>query len=402
MCCTATSITDPYRWLEDGDSPETIAFTAAQNAYTRSVLDGVPDRGAIHARLEQLLRIGSLSAPTPARGRYFYQRRDGTQNQPILYVREGVEGEDRVLLDPNVLDANGTTALDWYFPSDDGSLLAYGISQDGSEESVLHVLEVATGALRPDRIPDTRACDLAWLPDQSGFYYTRYPRAGEVPDGETQYHRAVYFHGLGADPAEDRLLYQPRVKEYWPGVAVSPDGRWVLVSVARTFDRTDLYLQDRIAGTPLRPVVENLPYQFEGQLTDHQLYIRTNMPANTYGLYVTDPASPDRAGWRLIVSPRPEAVLEGVLVTRDRLALSYLEQASSRLRLTDHQGGRVEEVPLAALGSLFGWGGEPDGDELFYGLSSYTLPPTIYRMDLRTGRAHPLAAGGGGCRSGAV
>jgi len=178
------SIPDPYRWLEQGDDPRTQAWTASQNALTESLLAAVPARARLRARLDELLSIGALSTPEPVAGRYFYQRRDGRQNQPVLYVREGRDGEDRVLIDPNHLDAQGTTALDWFYPSEDGRLLAYGLSENGSEQSLLHVLEVDSGAPLPDRIPRTRSADLAWLPDGSGFYYTRYPAGGEVPEGE--------------------------------------------------------------------------------------------------------------------------------------------------------------------------------------------------------------------------
>jgi prolyl oligopeptidase len=376
------AIADPYRWLEDGDSDETQRWTSAQNAVTKSYLDAVPSRAPIRERLEQLLTIGAISAPTPARGRYFYQRRDGTQNQPVLYVRDGVSGADRVLLDPNALDPAGTTALDWFYPSDDGVLLAYGLSENGSEESVLRILQVDTGVNLADRIPDTRACDLAWLPDGTGFYYTRYPRAGEVPDEEMQYHRAVYYHRLGDDPGRDPLIIKPAQKEHWPGVDISPDGRWLLVTVARTFDQTDLYLQDRAAGGPLRPVVKDLPHQFEGQLAHDALYIRSNIEGSNYGLYLADPAHPERERWRAIVPPREEAVLDGVLLTRRSLALSYLERASSRLVVTDLSGANRREVPLPSIGSLFGWGGEADGEELFYAFSSYTVPPSVYRVEL--------------------
>lgn len=375
-------IPDPYRWLEDGDSTETQEWTVAQNAATRSYLDTVPARDAIRKRLEQLLTIGAISAPTPARGRYFYQRRDGTQNQPVLYVRDGVNGADGVLLDTNALDAAGTTALDWYFPSEDGALLAYGLSENGSEESVLRVLQVATGVNLPDQIPDTRACDVAWLPDASGFYYTRYPREGEVPEEELQYHRAVYFHALGTDPARDPLILKPVQKEHWPGVGVSPDGRWVLVTVARTFDQTDLYLQDRASGGPPVPIVRDLPHQFDGQLGRNALYIRSNIEGSNYGLYLADPERPARDQWRTIVPPRDEAVLDGVMLTRRALGLSYLERASSRLLVADLDGGNRREVRLPGIGSLFDWGGEPDGDELFYAFSSYTVPPSVYRVEL--------------------
>jgi prolyl oligopeptidase len=378
------TVSDPYRWLEDGESSETIAWTKQQNALTESYLAGLPTRERIRARLDQLLAIGVLGVPTPVRGRYFYQRRDGRQNQPVLYFRDGLEGEDRIAVDPNTLDAAGTTALDWYYPSDDGALLAYGLSEDGSEQSVLQVLEVASGRLLPDRIPRTRSADLAWLPDGSGFYYTSYPAPGEVPEGEEHYYRAVRFHLLGSEPAGDQLIFQPAEKEFWPGVSVSPDGRWLLISVARTFDQTDLYIQDRFSGAALVPVAEGLPATFEGEIAHGRLFLRTNLDAPTYRLYLVDPEQPARASWREIVAPDETAVLEGIAIARNRLALGYLHQASSRLRLTDLDGGNPMEVPLPTVGSLFGFGAEWDGDELFYGFSSYTLPPSVYRIDLST------------------
>jgi len=382
-------IPDPYRWLERGDDPHTREWTERQNALTERYLAAVPAREPIRRRLDELLAIGALTVPAPAHGRYFYQRRDGRQNQPVLYVRDGSAGEDRAAIDPNALDPAGTTALDWYYPSDDGRLLAYGLSQNGSEQSVLLVRDVEAGTNLPDRIPRTRAADLAWLPDASGFYYTRYPGPGEVPDGEDHYHRAVYFHVLGADPADDELVFRPAEKEYWPGVSLSPDGRWLLVNVARTFDQIDLYLGDRNAGEPVAPplvaVAENLAASFDGEVAHGRLFLRTNLDAPTYRLYEVDPAHPARGRWREIVPPRADAVLDGVRILGDRLALSYLERASSRLRLADLDGGLRHEVELPTLGSLFGLGGEWDGEELFFGFSSYTVPPSVYRIDIATG-----------------
>ncbi len=384
------TIPDPYRWLEDGESSETRAWTEAQNALTEGYLARTPARAAIRRRLDELLAIGAISTPAPAHGRYFYQRREGRQNQPVLYVREGVDGPDQVAVDPNALDPAGTTALDWYYPSDDGALLAYGLSENGSEQSLLHVLDVARGVTLSDRISRTRAADLAWLPDGSGFYYTRYPAPGTIPAGEEHYHRGVYFHRLGDDPDTDPLVLQPAEKEYWPGVSLSPDGRWLSIHVSRTFDQTDLYLGDRHtpAGEVVTPrlvaVAEGLPASFEGEVAHGRLFLRTNLDAPTYRLYEVDPARPARGHWRELVPARPDAVLEGVRVLADRLALSYLERATSRLRLADLDGGLRHEISLPTLGSLFGLGGEPDGHELFYGFSSYTVPPSVYRLDLET------------------
>ncbi|HEX5386672.1 MAG TPA: prolyl oligopeptidase family serine peptidase [Gemmatimonadales bacterium] len=378
-------IADPYRWLENGDSAETRAWTAAQNALTEAYLAGVPARARIRARLETLLTIGVLGAPTPARGRYFHQSREGWQNQAILWVREGVGGADRVLVDPNALDPGGTTALDWYFPSEDGRLLAYGLSENGSEASVLHVLDVSTGAPLSDRIPHARAAEVAWLPDGSAFYYTRLPEPGSVAEGEEHYHRAVYLHRLGDDPSRDALVFQPAAKEFWPGVRLSPDGRWLLISVARTFDQTDLYLQDLRAGRAPLAVAEGLAALFDAEVVEGRLYIRTNLHAPTYGLYILDAGHPALASAGELVAPRPDAVLDGAVVVGRRLALSYLERATSRLELAALDGAGRREVSLPGVGSVFGLGAEWDGDELFYGYTSFTVPPSVYRIDLRTG-----------------
>ncbi|MDQ3224370.1 MAG: prolyl oligopeptidase family serine peptidase [Gemmatimonadota bacterium] len=379
------TIADPYRWLEDGGSSETRVWTEQQNAVTEAYLAEAPGRDRINGRLEELLAIGVLSVPMPKHGRYFYLRRDGRQNQPVLYWRDGVDGPDHIAVDPNALNHSGTTALDWFYPSDNGRLLAFGLSENGNEESVLHLLDLDTGRELPDRVPRMRAASLAWLPDCTGFYYTRYPAPGEVPSGEEQYHRAIYFHRLGVDPAADPLIFQPAAKEYWPGVDLSPDGRWLIVSVARTFDQVDLYIQDLLSGGKLVPIAQDLPASFEGEIAHGRLFLRTNLDAPTYRLYVVDPERPDQSSWREIVASRADAVLESVAVAGNRLVLGYLERASSRLQLTDLEGRPIADVPLPTLGSLFGVGAEWDGGELFYGFSSYAVPPSVYRIDLATG-----------------
>jgi len=194
------AVADPYRWLEDGQSTETRQWVAAQNAFTRSVLDALPEPEAIHATLDRLLTTGSVSTPELRGARFLYQRRGGRLDQPVLVLRDGVKGEERVIVDPNALSASGTVALDWWFPSHTGRLLAYGLSQGGTELSTLRVLDVDSGEHLPDVIPHTRAASIAWLPDDSGFYYTRNPAPGSVPAGEETYNRHVFFHPLGVRP----------------------------------------------------------------------------------------------------------------------------------------------------------------------------------------------------------
>lgn len=182
-------VNDPYRWLENSDAAETQRFIAGQNAYTRSVLEDVPGRDELRRRIEQLLTIGRVASPRVGGNRYFYERRDGRQNQAVVYVRDGSKGKglqdnDRALIDVNDLAPDGTVALDWWYPSEDGRYVAFGTSPNGSELSTLQVIDAGSGALLAERIERTRAASVAWLPDSSGFYYTRYPRPRDVPAGE--------------------------------------------------------------------------------------------------------------------------------------------------------------------------------------------------------------------------
>ncbi len=376
-----------------------MAWTRSQNQHTERWLEALPERAIIRRRLAGLLGIGVLGTPTPAHGRYLYQRREGSTNQPVLYVRDGLQGTDRVALDPNLLAADGTTALDWYHVSPDGRRLAYGLSVGGSEQSVLHLLDLDTLEPLADCIPHTRSCDVAWLPDASAFYYTRYPAPGTVPAGEEQYHRAVWFHRVGDDPEDDVLVFRPAAKEHWPGVALSDDGRWLLVSVARTFDATDLYLRDLTGeAQEFVPVAVNQPAIFEGQVVRGVLYLRTNLDAPTFRLHAVDPRLPDPVHWRELVPARAGAVLSSVGVTAGHLVLDYLEKATARLAVARLDGSAVREVALPTLGSLFGLGLEPDGHEVLLGFSSFTVPPSVYRLDPATAGTGVVAARRGGHR----
>ena len=241
-----TRVIDNYRWLENGNSPETQKWVEEEMSYTRGMLDRLPGRDSLHKRLTELLSIGSVTAPVLAGKHYFYTKREGMQNQPILYVRDGLNGPDRVLVDANQLAADGTIALDWFQPSENGKYVAYGTSPSGSEMSTLHVIETKTGNILPDTIERTRAASIAWKLDNSGFYYTRYPKKGEVPAGQEMYNRHVFYHELGDDPgAEDKPIFgEGRDAEDWPSVNLSNDGHWLLISVSQGWTKSELFLMD--------------------------------------------------------------------------------------------------------------------------------------------------------------
>jgi prolyl oligopeptidase len=389
-------VADPYRWLEDGNSNEVRDWTEKQNELTRKTLGAFPDRAKLEQRLWQLHELGSLGAPTSRATakrrrvrRYFYTRRDGKQNQPILYVREGVRAPDSVLLDVNQDAPDGTKSLDWWFPSEDGALVAYGTSQDGNEESTLRIREVKSGRDLPDVIERTRACSVAWWPDGKGFYYTRYPAAGSVPPGEESYHRSVFVHRLGDDPARDEKIFgEGRNKSDWPAVALSPDGRWLLVEVSEGWSKSELFLLDTKTKGGVRPPPLLLTAGKEAQFDvsavfADRFYVRTNDGAPRFALKVGTFKKPDLAAWTTVL-PESEDTLEDVAVVSKNIAATYLKDASSSVRLFTAEGKAKGEVLLPGLGTVSALRGERDGDEVFCSFSSFLSPTNVIRHAFRS------------------
>ncbi len=382
------TIVDPYRWLEDSNSPETQEYVREELAYTRSILNPLPGRQKINDRLSQLAQIGTITAPQIGGKFYFYTRREGAQNQPVLLVREGIHGKDRVLVDVNQLAADGTVALDWWFPSDDGKYVAYGTSASGSEESVLHVIESATGRILPDIIDRTRFASVAWKKDNSGFYYTRHPKKGEVPGGEEVYHVKVFYHALGSDAAKDPLIFgDGRNAQDIPTVSLSDNNdRWLIMSVFEGWAKSELYVQDLKSGTPAVEVTSGKEFLYNGEIFKGKLYITTNEDAPKFRVFVVDPENPKRENWKEII-PQGDAVLKSASVLGGNLFAQYEKDAHSRLRMFDLDGKTIGEVALPALGTVNGVGGRWDHPEAFFDFVSFTVPPAVYHVDLPTRRS---------------
>ena len=379
---------DPYRWLENAESAETQKFVREQTARARRLLDALPGREEIGRRLAELLAIGMVGTPQTGGPYYFYLRREGAQNQPILYVREGTKAPDRALVDPNTLSGDGTTAMDWWYPSRDGRYVVYGLSSGGSEMSTLHVVDSATGQLLPDTIERTRAASIAWKPDHSGFYYSRYPAPGEVPAGEEVYHRRICYHALGTDPAGDPLIFAARNAEDWPNVDLSEDGRWLLITVEQGWTRSELYLADLERGTGATLITAGKDFIYRGEAFAGDLYIVSNEDAPRYRVFKADALAPEREAWREII-PQSDAVLQTAEIIAGRLFALYERNASSEIRAFDTDGGFLAEVQLPGLGTVTGFGGEWDSDEMFFGFQSFTVPSCVYRVDLREVRIPP-------------
>jgi prolyl oligopeptidase len=385
-------IVDRYRYLENPDDPDTKAYVEQELNYTRSILDPLPGRDKIHARLSELLAIGTVGAPQMGGKYYFHTRRDGNQNQPVLYVRggqnnEGMNGtDDRVLLDVNSLAADGTVALDWWYASDDGKYVAYGTSPSGSEVSTLRVIETATGKLLPDSIERTRAVSLAWKHDNSGFFYTRYPKKGEVAEGQEVYHRHVFYHALGTDPSADPLIFgEGRNPEAWPNVILSEDGRWLLIDEEQGWTKTEMFLKDLTLGqaakNSLLQITTGKDFLYRADIYKGKIYITANEDAPRYRVFVVDAANPQRENWKEII-PQSDAVLQGAAVSGGKLLVQYEHNATSELKLFALDGKKIADIPLPAIGSIFAASARYDRNEMFFGFQSFTVPPSIYRVDL--------------------
>ncbi|MCU0269845.1 MAG: prolyl oligopeptidase family serine peptidase [Acidimicrobiales bacterium] len=372
-------VADPYRWLEDGTSGETRAWVRDHNARTRAVLDGLPRRAAIHDHLTGLLRAGSSVGCQVAGDLVFSLERWGHHDQAVLVARPANRpGEPVTLVDPRAQTNDRTAAIDWFHPSPDGRRVAYGVSTGGDERSALHVLDLDRSRRLRDRIPWTRACSVAWLPDGSAFAYTRFPDPAGRPTEEHLWWRRVFWHRVGEDWRHDELVWDELPDPTaWPNVSLSPDGRWLLVHQAIGWRRVDVHLVDRATGARI-VLVDGIEAVSSFTVVGDRIVGLTTLDAPR-GRIVTAPlARAWHDEWRTIV-PESERVLEAVVSTsRSLIVLSSL-RAVSGLDRYDHDGSDHRALVLPELGSLAGLTGSRDRDEAFFSFTSFTTPPTLMR-----------------------
>jgi len=389
-------VADPYRWLEDADSDETAAWQQGQDELFARHREQWATREHFAGRVAHLLRSGHEGPPVWRGNRRFFTRRLPEQEHAVLLVRDG-DGPERVLVDPMRLDPDGLVTLDAWQPSKDGRLLAYQVSASGTEESVLHVLDAATGEAVDGPIDRCRYSPIAWLPDSSGFYFTRQLPLDQLPADEAQYHRRVWLHRVGTDPADDALVFgEDQDKTSFFGVRVSLDGRWLVVSASEgTAPRNDVWLADLDAGpleSPrLQPVVTGLDARTSLWVErDGVMYVHTDADAPRGRLLVGDPDQPSPDQWRELVPQDPEAVLEDVAVLDGAdgavLLCAWTRHAVSELSRHDAATGeRQASIELPGLGSVGGLVHRPEGgSQVWFTYTDHVTPVRVLRHDLRT------------------
>jgi len=384
-------VPDPYRWMEDIDSPATRAWVEAEGKLSRDYLDAIPGRAAIEERLRKIWNFERWSAPEH-HGRYwFYTHNDGLQNQSVIFATADPGSAGKVLLDPNTLSKDGTVALRETAISDDGRLFAYALSDAGSDWQIWHVRNVDTGADLADEIHWSKAGGGSWRKDGSGFYYTSYdaPKSGDVLKAANQYEK-LFFHKLGTPQSEDPLVYTRSDDPDWfVGGTVTDDGHYLVIQANHGDEvQNTLLVQDLSAtgaAAAIRPIIPKptAVFTFIGNIGS-TLYVQTDDGAPRYKVVAIELSKPEPAHWRTVV-PQGADTLDSVSLVGGQLVAQYLHDAHSAVRRYTPEGKLVGEVKLAGLGHASGFQGRLEDHETYYSYSSFTAPPSVYRLDLGSG-----------------
>lgn len=364
---------DPYRWLEDQNSPETRSWIEQQDAYSGPILDRLPGRDTIRQRLTALMNVDVIGVPREENGRYFFMRRKAGQDLHALYMRHGLDGPDQLLIDPHPLSPDHSTSVDLLDVAKDGNLIAYGIRLGGQDEVSIHLMDVDGRRDLSDVLPSADYYGVALKPDKSGFYYARRTKQGP----------RVYYHPLGGDPARDPEVFGENLGLGDLAVPqLSDDARYLLIDVLHgsASEKTELYLQDLTAQTPVQPVVNDITARFAGELAGDRLYIQTDWNAPNGRVFLTDLATPTREHWREVV-PEGDSVIQDITAAGGKLFINYTRDAHSELRLFDADGADGRDIPLPSLGTTTAVSGHWESPRAFFEFNSYGEPGTIYRYD---------------------
>ena len=389
-------VADPYRWLEDDVrvNPEVAEWVKAQNAVTDAYLETLPGKKILAERMKKLFDYERFGLPEKAGGYYFFTKNDGLQNQSVLYVRKGLTGADRILIDPNLWAKDGATALDSWVPSKNGKLLVYAVQDGGSDWRTIKVLDTVTGKVLADEINWAKFTNISWV-GNDGFLYSRFaePKEGAAFQ-QLNYNQTIYYHKIGTPQSEDKAIYAtPDKPEYGHSAQVTHDGKWAVITTSSgTDEKYELHVMP-LGKKPTwkpQPLVTGLEHDWgliEGM--GNTLWFTTNKDAAklkvvTIDLGAKTPVFTD------VIAERAETLSRAQIVG-DRLILSYIKDAKSMALMTDLAGQPVQAIKLSAIGTASGFSGTPGDPETFYGFSSFNQPGAVYRFDSKTGASAPFA-----------
>jgi len=371
-------IVDPYRWLEDQKSPETREWIAAQNAHTDSVLGSLSGRDELKALAARLIKIDTIGMPTERGGRYFLTKRSADQELSVIYMRQGLDGEDKVLIDPHPMSEDKTTNVNLQDISHDGTLLAYGIRKGGEDELEIRFMDVDTLEDLPDVLPRGLYFGVSIMPDKKGFFYTKMSMKGP----------RILYHSFGTALAADKEIFG---EGYGLGKIIfafpSEDGHWLtIIALEGSSGKTEVYLKDLNADKPIVTVVNDLDARTMAAVVDDILYIQTNWDAPNGRVLTADPENPSRDNWKEII-PESDMVMQGlfglpVTFAGGKLFVNYLKDVKSQVSIFEPDGTPVGEISFPTIGTVGGLSGQWDSNEAFFVFTSYHIPTVIYRYDV--------------------
>lgn len=394
-----TKVSDPYRWLENPDAPESRAWIEAQNKLTFSFLDQIPERARIKERLTKLWNYEKYSSPFKEGERYFFSKNDGLQNQSVLYTTDSLDGTPRVLLDPNALSKDGTVALSGLAISRDGKLMTYALASAGSDWQEWKVRDVQTGKDLDDLMKWSKFSGASWTADHKGFYYSRYDEPNEKTKLEdANYFHKLYYHRIGTKQSDDVLVYERKDQKEWGfDGKVTDDGRYLIISVWRGTDPKNLvFYQDlKTKGAKVVELIKDFDAAFSFIGNDGPVfYFRTDLNAPRGRIIAIDARKPERERWKELVPQAAETIDgdNGVNLINNQFVVAYLKDARSNIKVFDLNGKFVREIGLPGLGTAADLRGKRKDTEFFYVFTGFTTPGTVYGVDLTTGKSFVFRA----------
>jgi prolyl oligopeptidase len=387
-------IKDPYRWLEDEHADDVKAWMKAEDDYARAELGKLPGRDQLAARMKELLYYDALGAPIHQGGRFFYSRKHADKEKTVVYWKQGEKGGEKVLFDPNTWSDDGSKGLHGWSPSYDGKHVAYAVSEHNSDETVMHLYDVAAGKDTTDVIPGTKYASASWTADGRGFYYTWVPQVDgkTVTIAERPGFAEVRFHALGTDPAKDPVIREAThdAETFMHGY-VSRDGHWLVTVIQHGWNSSDIYFKDaRVKAAPWTTLIAGVAANFNVDVWRDRFYVHTNDGAPRYRVFEVDPRHPARDAWKEIVAQN-DATLEAITVLGEHLVLTYLRDATTKVEIADLHGKPVHDLALPPLGTAGGLAGNPDEDTAYVSYTSFTEPQVIYKVSIKTGKIDEYA-----------
>ncbi len=380
-------IPDPYRPLEDPNSPATKAWIEAENRLTFGYLEQIPERTRIRERLTKLWNYERFSPPSKEGPWYIYSKNDGLQNQAVVYKTKAIDAPADVLLDPNTLSADGTVALDSAHFTDDGRYMAYSLASSGSDWIEWRVRDVATGTDLPDILKWSKFSGAAWLKDGTGFFYGRYdaPKEGETYTGVNKFQK-LFFHRVGTAQDQDTLVYERKDQPDWLfGADVTEDGRFLIISQSEgTKPENRVFVKD--LSKPASAIAPFLD-KFDGEYSvigndGERFYVQTDKDAPRRRVVAIDLSKPDETSWTVVIPEAPgRDVLGSAKMVNNRFVAQWMTDAHEVLKLYGLDGTFEREIALPAIGALSGFSGKRKDAEGFYGFSSFAYPGIVYRYD---------------------